>query len=115
MSKANKILGTDDAWENGELGNSLDNARVASPDAHAAVEEALSMQMISIRLPKAVIEDFKAIAAVEGIGYQPLMREALTRFAACEAKRITHELALKKVRDREIEQATSSLGHKRAA
>lgn len=115
MSKAKKILGTEEAWDNGELGNSLENARVASAEAHAAVEAALSMQMISIRLPKSVIEEFKAIAAVEGIGYQPLMREALTRFADCEAKRITRELAAKKVRDREIEQATSAHGHKRAA
>lgn len=59
------------------------------------------MQMISIRLPKSVTEDFKAIAPLEGIGYQPLMREALIRFANGEAKRIMRELAVQQKREKE--------------
>lgn len=98
MSKAKKILGTDDAWENGTLGNDIEHAAVASPELHQRVHEALSMQMISIRLPKSVIEDFKNIAAVEGVGYQPLMREALIRFAECESKRIVRDLAATRIR-----------------
>ncbi len=98
MSKAKKILGTDEAWENGELGNDLEHAKVASAAQHQAVEDALAMQMISIRLPKSVIEDFKNLAALEGIGYQPMMREALIRFAECESKRVVRELAASKKR-----------------
>jgi predicted DNA binding CopG/RHH family protein len=105
MSKAKKILGTEEAWENGELGNNLESARVAPPELKKSVEDALAMQMISIRLPKSVIDDFKLIAEFEGIGYQPLMREALMRFAECEAKRIMREVVSERRRDSEIEQA----------
>ncbi len=51
------------------------------------------MQMISIRLHKELIEDFKKIAEFRGIGYQPLMRDALQRFAAAEYKLIATEYA----------------------
>ena len=98
MSKAKKILGSDDAWENGTLGNDIEHAAVASKEMHQRVEDALAMQMISIRLPKSVIEDFKNIAAIEGIGYQPLMREALIRYAECESKRIVRDLAATRTR-----------------
>lgn len=105
MSKAKKILGTEEAWENGELGENLETARVAPPELKKAVDDALAMQMISIRLPKAVIDDFKTIAEFEGIGYQPLMREALMRYAECEAKRIMREVVSQRRRDAELEQS----------
>lgn len=100
MNKAKLIPGTDEAWENGTLGTSLEHAQLASDDVQKAVEETLAMQMISIRLPKSVIEEFKAIASLEGVGYQPLMRVALTRFANGEARRIMLELAAAKKHDK---------------
>jgi hypothetical protein len=42
-------------------------------------------------LQKSLIEDFKAIASLNGIGYQPLMRQILKRFVDCEKKRIIKE------------------------
>ena len=97
MDAAKKIQGTDDAWEqNGPLGNDEKYAVAASQELHAKVNESLAMQAISIRLPKSVIDVFKALAALEGIGYQPLMREALMRFADGEAKRIVLETAAQK-------------------
>ncbi|NLC34984.1 MAG: hypothetical protein GX772_00800 [Alcaligenaceae bacterium] len=94
MTKADKIRGTEEAWEKGgQLGNDIEYAAVASPEVHKGVEDALAMQMISIRLPKSVIESFKALAALEGVGYQPLMREALMRFADGEARRVLIEVA----------------------
>ncbi|MBK7000866.1 MAG: hypothetical protein IPH35_13110 [Rhodoferax sp.] len=88
MNTQATIKGTTEAWESGELGESLDHSKVASPELTAEIDAAIGMQMISIRLPKSVIEDFKVIAKIEGIGYQPLMRTALIRFAECEAKRV---------------------------
>ncbi len=93
MSDQHKISGTEEAWEDGTLGESLEHAQVASEEIHKAVESTLAMQMISIRLPKSVIEDFKNLALLEGIGYQPLMREALIRFATSESKRVMRETA----------------------
>jgi uncharacterized protein (DUF4415 family) len=42
-----------------------------------AVDRSLGLQLISIRLPAAMIEDFKMIAKLRGSLYQPLIREAL--------------------------------------
>lgn len=50
------------------------------------VDESLAMQMISIRLPKRLLDDLKLIAKKEGLGYQPLMRRVLTRFASAELR-----------------------------
>ena len=44
-----------------------------------ALNDALGMQAISIRLPKEMIEAYKLIAAHHGVGYQPLMRDVLQR------------------------------------
>ena len=51
------------------------------------------MQMISIRLQKKLIEDLKAIAAHNGIGYQPLVRQLLTRFVISEFKKMVNDAA----------------------
>ena len=93
MNQQETIKGTTEAWESGELGESPDHAKVASPELTAAIDAAIGMQMISIRLPKSVIEDFKLIAKIEGVGYQPLMRTALIRFAEYETKRVMREYA----------------------
>jgi predicted DNA binding CopG/RHH family protein len=76
----NKIAGTDDAWDEGELGRSEEHAVAASHDMQAAMEACLGMQAISIRLPKQMIDAYKLIGAHHGIGYQPLMRDILQRF-----------------------------------
>jgi uncharacterized protein (DUF4415 family) len=88
MSTIRKIKGTDEAWESGELGRDPEFAVRAPQELEKQVDDALGMQAISIRLEKELIESFKLIAKVEGMGYQPLMREALRRFAQSEFKRI---------------------------
>lgn len=94
MKEADKIPGTDEAWESdGLLGNDAAHAVLADPETTKAVEDALAMQMISIRLPKSVIDAFKALATLEGIKYQPMMREALIRFVNGEARRVLMDVA----------------------
>ena len=92
MTKTKKP-GTVEAWDSGELGEDLNSAQIVSEERTAQIQEAAELQMISIRLPKSVIEDFKVIAQIEGVGYQPLMRIALMRYAECEAKRVMREYA----------------------
>jgi hypothetical protein len=82
------IAGTTEAWESGTLGRSEEHARRASDETKAKIDEALGLQAISIRLPKAVIETYKMLAGMHGVGYQPLMRDALCRFAECEMKQL---------------------------
>ena len=75
----NKIEGTDEAWESGQLGASEANAKPAPQELELAIEAAIGMQSISIRLPKELVEAYKLISAYHGLGYQPLMRDILQR------------------------------------
>lgn len=93
MTKPAKIQAADDAWENGALGEDFAHASPATDNIENQIDEALELQLISIRLQKSLIEDFKAIASLSGVIYQPLMRQVLTRFADCEKKRILREMA----------------------
>jgi len=78
-------------FETGELGQSVEHARPVSVEHQVAVDDALGLQMISIRLPKSLIEDLKLIANQQGLGYQPLIRRVLLRFAAMEFRAQAHE------------------------
>ncbi|OTA15413.1 hypothetical protein Xbed_03589 [Xenorhabdus beddingii] len=91
------IASTDEAWENGELGCSEAHVKV-SDITEDLINDALDLQPISIRLNKSLIEDLKMIADLSGLGYQPLIRQVLNRFANSEKKRIlaeTHSKAMK--------------------
>ncbi len=94
--KTGKIIGTAEAWENGDLGQDADHAVIAPAGLSQQVDDALGMQMISIRLPKELIDDFKIIAQVHKLGYQPLMRDALKRFADAELKKLAVQYANEK-------------------
>lgn len=75
-------------WESGELGASAEHVRVSSPAKAEAVDAALGLQLVSIRLPRKLIADLKAIAEYHGIAYQPMVRDLLTRFSQAETKMI---------------------------
>ncbi len=93
MNTNTSIPGTDDAWDTGVLGADPNFAAVAEAVDEGAVDAALGLQPISIRLQRSLIEDFKLIAQLNGLGYQTLMRRVLARFADCEKKRILREVA----------------------
>ncbi|MNM99627.1 hypothetical protein D3C81_1121920 [compost metagenome] len=110
MTQATKIPGTEEAWDNGTLGADEQYVQVASKAVQEQVNESLAMQAISIRLPKALVEQYKVIARFHKIGYQPLMRDALARFATHEMKRLLVEIA----EQRDVE-AAAEVEHKKAA
>jgi len=117
MNNTHKILGTEEAWDEGLLGE--DEAYVARlPDAEAAadyalINESLGLQPISIRLEKQLIDSFKAIATINKMGYQTLMRQALKRFAECEMKRLV-QMQADEVRARiEIERVQAGSSKKK--
>ena len=96
MTSKCKLPGSDELWDTGELGSDPNFAEplpVTSADSEAAIDTSLELQPISIRLQKSLIEDFKLIADLNGLGYQPLMRQVLTRFEDSEKKRFLRELA----------------------
>jgi predicted DNA-binding protein len=86
MSKKSSIPGTADAWESGTLGKSDAHVRKTSTELENQIDDSLGLQAISIRLPKATIEAYKNLAEMHGVGYQPLMREAICRWADTELK-----------------------------
>jgi uncharacterized protein (DUF4415 family) len=95
-SKKVKIENSAEAWESGQLGSDIKHARAVDKKIGTQIDEALGLQMISIRLEQDLIESFKLLGA-KYVGYQPLMREALKRFVEDEFKLIASE-ALEKRR-----------------
>jgi hypothetical protein len=72
------------------------------------------MQLISIRLQKSHIDDFKTIAAFHNnIGYQTLMLQVLRRFAISESKRILSEIAEDRRASNRADKPGSSRGNPR--
>lgn len=83
-----KIKDTVEAWESRELGADESYVQVADDSHEAALDETLGMQLISIRLPKQLISQYKLIAHFHGVGYQPLMRDVMARFVPSALKEI---------------------------
>jgi hypothetical protein len=75
-----KIADTREPWEDGTLGREAKYLARAPLAAENDLDEALGLQPVSIRLPRQLIDQFKLIAHFHGVGYQPLMRDVLTRF-----------------------------------
>lgn len=87
-------------WDNGELG--CDERYIGVVELNAEKEDelnaALGLQPISIRLQKSLIEDLKNIALIHGLGYQPLIKQILSRFVEGEKRRIADEQIREAVR-----------------
>ena len=94
MTKTRKIESNDDAWETGALGQDEAHVKVSKSVNEEAIDKGLNLTPVTIRLQKSLVENFKSIAALNGIGYQPLMRQVLTRFADCEMKKIARDLLI---------------------
>ena len=86
-----RVKDTEEAWDTRALGADEQYVVVADESHEAALEEALELQAISIRLPKDLIRNYKLIADFHGVGYQPLMRDILHRFVGPALKEILEE------------------------
>lgn len=75
-----RIKDTTEAWDSRALGADEERVGIASQDHESALDDALELQSISIRLPKQLINQYKLIAHFHKIGYQPLMRDVMARF-----------------------------------
>ncbi|PTQ79369.1 hypothetical protein C8R21_12933 [Nitrosospira multiformis] len=99
-----------DSRERGERGATEEFVTIAPEDVQALTDKH-HLQPVSIRLEKSLIEDFKLIASMYGIGYQPLMRHILKRFADSEKKQILREAAskMKSTRRETLREAASKM------
>lgn len=102
-----KRVEEDDRWDTGVLGRDMENAKEANltPDDAEQVSAAVGLQMISIRLPKPLIDDFRFIADTQGLRYQTLMRQALARFAECEIKQMARQAATEQLARIKLEES----------
>lgn len=89
------VLNNADKWDDRELGSSMEHAELVPDSFSAEVDEQLSLQAISIRLPKSLIKDLKEIASRYEIGYQPMVRDLLNRFALAEQRKYLNDRLLR--------------------
>jgi predicted DNA binding CopG/RHH family protein len=79
-------------WETGQLGRDEAHVVVVDEATDAAMDKAMAMKLVTMRLPIQLIEILKLIAAHHGIAYQPMIRDLLGRFAESELKNIAFEI-----------------------
>lgn len=92
MAKTAQVEDTIEAWESRALGCDEEHTKVSDLNVDD-LDEALGLQMISIRLQKGLIEELKLIAEVRHVPYQPLIKQILRRFVDSEMKMILKEAA----------------------
>lgn len=66
-------------WETGKLGNSAKHAVRVSDEEDKAIDDSLGLQAVTMRLQKELVEQLKILAKKEGLGYQPYIRQLLTK------------------------------------
>lgn len=109
-----RVEATADDWgPNGPLGNDLAHAKHA--DESRNVDEVLGLHPISIRFPKELVRDLKAIAQLNGMGYQPLIREICKRFVDAEKRAILRDRVIRLQQEAERERELARQAEEAAA
>ena len=95
QAEITQIIDSDEKWDTGELDRDENFAEAIkiTPELRQTIDDAVGLQMISIRLSKSLIEDFKFLGDHYGIKYQTLMRQVLARFADAEKKNLARKAA----------------------
>jgi len=91
MARARKSAIAEDHWETGELGRDETFVRRSPAVTEPIVDDALDLQLISIRLQKQLLRELKLVARYRRIGYQPLIRDVLGRWVRVEMRAIAEE------------------------
>lgn len=73
----------------------------APPEEIEAIDRAIGLQMVSMRLQPELVKNLKLIASHHGIGYQPMIRDLLNRFALSEIKQILQDKLAETIRQEE--------------
>ncbi|WP_157255894.1 hypothetical protein [Pelomonas sp. Root1217] len=103
----------DDWGPTGPLGNDPAHARKAEESSN--VDDVLGLHPISIRFTKELVRDLKAIAQLNGMGYQPLIREICKRFVDAEKRAILRDQAVRRQQELERDKELALEAEKAAA
>jgi predicted DNA binding CopG/RHH family protein len=80
----------DEQWEKRQRGQ-VKQPKIVPPTQAAKldkmIDDALNLSSVTIRFQSELIQDFKRFAHEDGIGYQPLMRMVLTKYAVDRKKK----------------------------
>lgn len=98
--KLDELTADHELWDKRELGASYEHFAVVTDEAQREIEEGFGLQLISLRLNRSLIEQFKELARLEGIGYQPLMRNVLIDYAKSNEHRLIALLTASEVAKR---------------
>jgi len=93
MSKPKKIKQSTRNLKKAVSRRDTKQAEAVSKESAVDIEESVTLQAMSIRVDHELIETFKQIAHIHHMAYQPLMREALRRFADAQMKSILTAVA----------------------
>lgn len=103
------VFANAEQWESRELG--AEEAFVKKPVKSKRTRAVLNnstkekTQLISIRLPVALIEDLKLVGQEENLGYQTLAKEVLQRFVDAEHRKNYNKVISEKIKlERELEE-----------
>lgn len=73
------------------IGCDESNVQPVALQTEKAIDDSLGLQPISIRLQKDLIDNLRGLAQLNGLGYQPLIRQILTRWVDSELKHILNQ------------------------
>jgi predicted DNA binding CopG/RHH family protein len=105
MSNANNVETPEDDWEQEDMHLDPSNYRKSTDQEDKELDDALGLQMISIRLQKDLLDQLKLIAKFHGIGYQPMVRDVLSRWA----RREIVDIAKQQMEEKEARQALAAM------
>jgi predicted DNA binding CopG/RHH family protein len=88
-------------WEAFDQDLDESNVCAVTEELEKQIDESLGLQMISIRLQRDLLVKLKTIAKHHGVGYQPLIRDLLNRFARSEMRLILSSMLEQKRKELE--------------
>lgn len=97
-------------WESGQLGTSAEHVIVVSDEDEEKIDAGLGLQLISIRLNKGLLEKLKRLAKLDGIGYQPLIRQILTKYTISNEFRLSRPLSASKAMEKAEQLLAKAMG-----
>lgn len=110
--KLARLTADAELWETRQLGASAKHIKVLSDEETKEIDEGLGLQLISMRLSKTLIEQFKELSKLEGIGYQPLIRKVLTQYAEANKHKLDSLLSVSQAADKAEKLFNQAIKHK---
>jgi predicted DNA binding CopG/RHH family protein len=110
--KANQFDAENELWETRQLGASSEHAVRTSAEADKALDDAIGLQLLTFRIQKPVVDKLRRLATLEGIGYQPLMRQVLTKYVHDNEHRLQPMLTPKEASKQAEQLFTTAIKYK---